>query len=173
MFIIDRIRKEDATGELKVLYKMIEKNLGFIPPHFELLATIDIQAMKQFLDYNVNMMKHEKIDKNLMPFLRLYIAQKECRNYCTTFNRELLKIQGVSLEIIEHFGEDIDLIPFEEDQKLLLKKTLKALYQSESFNKSDLEELYAAGFSDKDFYDIVDYTTGFMGKSKLIEVYHK
>jgi len=173
MFIIDTIKKEDATGELKVLYKMIEKNLGFIPPHFELLASIDIQAMRQFLDYNVYMITHEKIDKNLMPFLRLYIAQRECRNYCTTFNRELLKRQGVPSEVIEHFSEDMDLIPVKEDQKLLLKKTIKALYQSELFSKSDLEELYAEGFSNKDFYDILDYATGFSGKSKLIEAYHK
>jgi len=47
MFIVDVIKKEDARGELKLLYKMIERSLGFVPPHFELFATIDIEAMKE------------------------------------------------------------------------------------------------------------------------------
>lgn len=171
MFIIDTITKEEAKGELKLLYRMIEKQLGFIPPHFAMMATIDIEAMKEFLNYNVAMMTHEKINKALMPFLRLYIAQKECRSYCTTFNRELLLKQGVSQNVIDHFHEDLELIPLEVSQKLLLNKALKAIYHSEEFNKSDLEELYAQGFSDKDFFDIMGYATGFMGKSKMIEAY--
>ena len=51
MFIIDTIKNEDATGELKLLYKMIEKSLGFVPPHFELFATIDMKGMKEFVEY--------------------------------------------------------------------------------------------------------------------------
>lgn len=171
MFIIDTIKKEDATGELKLLYRMIEKQLGFIPPHFAMMATIDIEAMKEFLNYNVAMMTHEKIDNALMPFLRLYIAQKECRSYCTTFNRELLNKQGISQNVIDNFHEDLDLIPLDESQKLLLSKAFKAIYHSNTFNKSDLEELYAQDFSDKDFFDILGYATGFMGKSKMIEAY--
>jgi hypothetical protein len=32
MFIIDVIKKEDAKGELKLLYSMIERSLRFVPP---------------------------------------------------------------------------------------------------------------------------------------------
>ena len=171
MFIINPIKKEDATGEIKLLYRMIERQLGFIPPHFEMMATIDIESMKEFLNYNVKMMTHEKIDKSIMPFLRLYIAQKECRNYCTTFNKELLLKQGISQHRINHFHENLDLIPLDERQILLLSKVFKAIYDSEAFTKDDLEELYAQGFNDKDFFDILGYATGFMGKSKMIETY--
>ncbi|MDM5271798.1 hypothetical protein PGH07_06385 [Sulfurovum sp. zt1-1] len=173
MFIIDTIKKEDATGKLKLLYQMIEKNLGFIPPHFELMATIDIKAMKDFLDYNTYMMTHTKIDRNLMPFLRLYIAQKECRNYCIQFNTQLLQNMGVNEAIISDLENHLDNIHVEPTQKILLKKVIKALYHADKFEKKDLETLYDAGFNDKDFYDILEYATVFMGKSKLIEVYHK
>lgn len=171
MFIIKPIKKEEATGELKLLYRMIEKQLGFIPPHFEMMATIDIESMKEFLNYNIAMMTHEKINKALMPFLRLYIAEKECRSYCTTFNRELLLKQGITQNIINNFHEDLELIPLDESQILLLNKVFKAIYHSKEFNKTDLEELYALDFSNKDFFDILGYATGFMGKSKMIEVY--
>lgn len=173
MFIIDPISKANATGELKLLYRMIERQLGFVPPHFEMMATIDIEAMKRFLEYNHTMMTNPKIDKNLMPFLRLYIAQKECREYCTTFNQEMLKAQGVEQDIINNFHNDIELIPLKDAQKLLLAKVIKAIYQSKKFARDDLEELYTQGFSDKDFFDILSYASEFMGKSRMIEAYRQ
>ena len=91
MFIIEPIKKEDAKGELKLLYRIIERTLGFIPPHFELFASIDAKSMKEFLELNHFTMNHQKIDKDLLPFLRLYIATKECRNYCIGFNTQILQ----------------------------------------------------------------------------------
>ena len=38
MFIIETIPPKEATGELKLLYRKIERVLGFVPPHFELFA---------------------------------------------------------------------------------------------------------------------------------------
>ena len=60
---------------------MIKRSLGFVPPHFELFATLDLEAMKEFLANSHYMMHHQKIDKNLLPYMRLYIAKKECRSY--------------------------------------------------------------------------------------------
>lgn len=158
MFIIPVIKKEDATGEMKLLYKMIERSLGFVPAHFELFATIDLEAMKEFAAYNQKMMIHETIDKNLLPHLRLEIAQRECRNYCVAFNTAMLEK-----------GE----FEVNDKQKLLMEKVLKSLNETENFTKDDLAELYASGFSDKDFFDLLNYATGFMAKSKMIEIYLK
>jgi len=173
MFIIDPIKKEDATGELKLLYRMIERSLGFVPPHFELFATIDLKGMKEFVEYNQYIMAHEKIDKNLLPFMRLYIAKRECRSYCTNFNTNMLLNMNIDKEIIENITDDIKNIPFEDNQKLLLKKVLKALYNADEFNKDDLKELYKVGFSDKDYFDLLSYAANFMSKSKIIEAYLK
>lgn len=173
MFIIEPIKKEDATGELKLLYRMIERSLGFVPPHFELFATIDLKAMKEFVEYNQYIMAHEKIDKNLLPFMRLYIANKGCRSYCTNFNTNMLLDMGIDKQLIENITDDIENIPFEDNQKLLLTKVLKALYNADEFNQDDLKELYNAGFSDKDYFDLLSYAANFMSKSKIIEAYLK
>jgi len=158
MFIIPVIKKEDAKGELKLLYRMIERSLGFVPPHFELFATIDIEAMKEFAAYNFKMTTHENIDKNLLPHLRLTIAKRECRNYCVAFNTKML----------EQDEFDID-----KKQELLMTKILKALSETDNFSSEDLDELKELGFSDKDFFDLLNYATGFMAKSKMIEIYLK
>ena len=158
MFIVDVIKKEDARGELKLIYKMIERSLGFVPPHFELFATIDIQAMKKFAAYNQKMAIHESIDKNLLPHLRLAIAKKECRNYCVSFNTKMLETKEFEID---------------ERQKLLMSKVLKSLNETELFRRDDIEELKTVGFTDKDFFDLLNYATNFMAKSKMIEVYLK
>lgn len=173
MFIIEPIKKEDSTGELKLLYKMIEESLGFVPPHFELFATIDMQSLKEFVQYNKRFISHKKIDKNLLPYLRLYIANKECRSYCINFNSSMLLKMGVDENIVRDISSEIQNIPFDENQKALLQKVLKALYDSKVFGESDLKELYSLGFSDKDFFDLLSYASNFMANSKVIEVYLK
>ncbi len=173
MFIIEPIKKEQATGELKLLYKMIEKSLGFIPPHFELFATIDLQAMKEFVEYNQNIMMRDKIDANLLPYLRLYIATTECRSYCTNFNTKMLLAMGADKELLSNIKDEILNIPFSHKQKLLLQKVIKALYKAEKFSKEDLQELYALGFNDRDFFILLSYASNFMSKSKIIEAYLK
>ena len=152
---------------------MIENSLGFVPPHFELFATLDLKAMVEFVQYNQYIMTHKRIDKNLLPYLRLYIANKECRNYCINFNAKMLQQMQIDEKIINNIEQEIENIPFESTQKTLLLKVLKAIYEANKFSKEDLNELSELGFSDKDFFDLLSYATNFMGKSKMIEVYLK
>ncbi len=114
--------------------------------------------MKEFAAYNQKMATHENIDKNLLPHLRLAIAKRECRNYCVAFNTKILEE-----------GE----FYINEKQKLLMSKILKALSETDNFSSEDLDELKELGFSDKDFFDLLNYATGFMAKSKMIEIYLK
>nr|WP_287413398.1 hypothetical protein [Pseudodesulfovibrio sp.] len=173
MFIIDTIKPDEATGELKLLYKIIKKNLGFIPAHFELFATIDLQAMTKFLEYNKYMMNHEVIDKNILPYLRLYIAKKEFRKYCINFNTQMLLNIGSNDKIIKNLENEPQNIPFDKKQKTILLKVFKALYEAEKFNNTDLEILYKLGFKHNDFFDLLSYASNFISRSKLIDVYLK
>ncbi|CAA6827452.1 MAG: Unknown protein [uncultured Sulfurovum sp.] len=173
MFIINPIKVVNATGELKILYQKIEKTLSFVPPHFELFATIDRESLKDFIEYNLYFSKHPKIDAKILPFLRLCIAQKECRKYCVDFNTKLLMKNGVNKQILSNICLNIDKLSFDIKQKLLFSKVIYAIYNTDNFSKEDLQELYDADFSDKDFYELLSYATNFMAKSKMIEVYIK
>ena len=173
MFIIKPIKAEEATGELKLIYKKIQKTLGFVPPHFELFATIDAKSLMDFIEYNLYFKNHPNIDEDLLPYLRLCIAQKECRKYCISFNTKMLQEMGVDKAILGDICSNISKLPFNEKHKLLLTKVIYAIYNADKFSRDDLEELYSVGFSDKDFYELLGYGTNFMAKSKMIEVYLK
>ena len=173
MFIIKPIKAADATGKLKLLYRKIQKTLGFVPPHFELFATIDAESLKEFVEYNLYFAKHPKIDADILPFLRLCIAQRECRKYCINFNTNLLIANGIDKQITGDICSNIQNLPFDMQQKLLLSKVLYAIYNADKFCHNDLQELYDADFNDKDFHELLSYATNFMAKSKMIEVYMK
>ena len=173
MFIVKPIKASEATGELKLIYKKIQKTLGFIPPHFELFATIDFKSLMDFIEYNLYFKNHPSIDEALLPYLRLCIAQKECRKYCIGFNIKMLQEMGVDKVILGDICSNISKLPFNERQKLLFAKVIYAIYNADNFGSEDLKELYDAGFSDKDFYELLSYGTNFMAKSKMIEVYLK
>ncbi len=161
--------KEQASGKIKKLYGMIEQEIGFIPPHFRLFATLDPKGLQDFLIQMNYFKKHERIDEKLLPFLRLIIAQKECRDYCATFNTELLVERGVPEEIVNSLQNNVDTIPLEASQKALLSKVLQALF--DEFSIKDLQELQKLGFSQQDFYDLLNYATTFMAKSKIIDTF--
>lgn len=173
MLIIKPIYVDEATGELKLLYKKIQKILGFIPPHFELFATLDPKSLHAFIEHNLYFAKHPNIDAQLLPFLRLCIAQKECRSYCINFNTKMLLSRGVEKELLGDICNNIEKLSFESKQILLLSKVLYGIYNTQSFGEKDLKELYDVGFSDKDFYELLGYATNFMAKSKMIEIYTK
>jgi len=171
MFIIKPITVQEARGELKLLYKKIQKSLGFVPPHFELFATIDAKSLMEFIEYNLYFKNHPNIDEVVLPYLRLCIAQKEGRAYCIDFNTKMLQKMGIDSVMLKNIDAHISKLSLDERQKLLFAKVIYAIYNADEFGYNDLSELYNAGFSDKDFYELLGYATEFMAKSKMIEVY--
>lgn len=173
MFIVKTIKKDEATGKLALLYTKIEETLGFIPPHFELFGTIDADGLKDFISYNLYFTKHEKIDYKLLPFMRLYIATLEKRNYCIKFNSSLLLNMNIDNKIISNILEEFDNIKIHSNQKVLFFKVIKALYDNTNFDRNDLNKLYELDFSDKDFFDLLKYASVFLSNSKMIQAYLK
>lgn len=173
MFIIKTVPSKEAVGELKLLYRKIEKVLGFVPPHFELFATIDAKSLNDFVKYNLYFNSHPRIDAAILPILRLSIAQKECRQYCVNFNTKLLLSNGIEEELLHNIGSNLEKLPFDKEQILLLSKVLYALEYPHEFGSDDLKALRSVKFSDRDFYELLEYGANFAAKSKMIEVYLK
>ncbi len=172
MFKIDVITKERAEGELKIAYKTIEKVMGFVPPHFELFGTLDLEGLKKFTKESILLQRSDLIDARILPILRLIIAKKECRRYCTGFNTKMLE-KDFDKEFIKEPLVRLSKLPVADEQKILIQKTIKAIYDSDNFAKEDIDELYNIGFDDKEFFKILNYCVKFMANSKMIDIYLK
>ncbi len=169
MFIIEPQGHECAPKELRGVYKMIQKELGFVPPHLELFATIDKAALIEFIAYQQSMIHHPAIDAALLPFLRLYIAHKEQRTYCQVFNAKLLRSKNISETLIANIN--IEEIPVAKKQRILAQEVVTALYDTSVFTVENITKLEALGFSHNDFFDLLSYCCNFISKSKMIEIY--
>lgn len=171
MFIIGTENKENFSRELVIMLKKIEKKFGEIPPHFELLGTINPEILAETFTYIQKLLNHPNINPDLFVFIRLHVAQKESYSYCINFNSNLLKKMGYSEEIITKAKHDISTVPFEPKEKCLATMAIKALYHPDLFSKNDLEELYTYNWSDKDIYDAIDHAGFLLKNGRIISSY--
>jgi hypothetical protein len=167
MFMIE----SDPALKTKPVLKMIRKRFGSVPPHFELLATLSPKRFEHFIQELFYLTSHEKIDPDLFAFLRFYIAAHEDFDYCLTFNTKLLRAKNYSEDVLESVKEDIANLPLDEQHILLASKALKAIYDSTSFGKKDIDELQGAGWNAADIYDAIDHAAFLFRHARVINAY--
>lgn len=169
MFI--QIDNQEQSAELKEINLKIEKLFGTVPPNFELLGNIDVNILKDFLTYVFKLMNHKTINPDYFGFLRLFIANQEGFDYCIGFNTKLLQTKNYDIEVINSSKSDLAQIPFDDKHKLLAVKSIKAIFDSKNFNKSDFNELYHIGWSDKDIFDSIEHTGFMLRNGKILTAY--
>lgn len=171
MFIIDTELPEHLPKKLSVMLKMLEKTFGDIPPHFKLIATLNPKRAEDTLECLIRLMRHETIDPDLFPCIRLHVAAQEGYKYCINFNSSLLRSRGYNDEIIDRVQRNISFVPFDNNVKRLAEKSIKAIYSPSAFNKSDLAELYSLGWNISEIYDAIDHAGFLLKNGRIIKAY--
>jgi len=169
MFI--QINNNEQTVQLEKLNIKIKKLFGTVPPHLKLMGQIDVNILKDFLLYVSKLMTHKTINPDYFSFLRLYIAHQENFKYCINFNTLLLQKRNYSLEVINQTKLDLTKIPFDEKHKLLLIKSIKAIFDSKNFNQNDFNELYNIGWNDKDIFDSIEHAGFLLKNGRILTTY--
>jgi hypothetical protein len=169
MFIISSDPHPDALP----LLASFKSTFGTVPPHFELLATLNPKRFEMFVREITYLAGHERITPDFFPFLRLHIAVKEGFDYCREFNRTLLLAKGYTQEQITRIRKDLSESPFDARHRLLASKALKAIYDPERFSAEDLEELEESGWSRADSYDAIDHAAFLFKNARIIKAYSR
>ena len=168
MFIIETNNAFDES--VLKLFRLLKREMGFIPEHFKLFATLDPKGFESFMQQHLFFKRHPNMGNLLLPLLRFTLAKKERREYCINLNATLLEKAGIEtkqLREIEAYYEAL----IGKEQSTLLQTALKALYQTKSFSRDDIDDLKTYGFDHHDFYQLLNYATTFLAKTKMIEVY--
>jgi len=166
-----QINNQKQSAELKEINLKIEKLFGTVPPNFELLGNIDVNILKDFLTYVFKLMNHKTINPDYFGFLRLFIANQESFDYCIGFNTKLLQTKNYDVEVINSSKSDLAQIPFDDKHKLLAVKSIKVIFDSQNFNKSDFNELYHIGWSDKDIFDSIEHAGFMLRNGRILTAY--
>ena len=157
----------------KKLIDEVKSRFGSVPLHFEILATINPERFKIFLDEIVYLSNHKSINPDLFAFLRLYTAKKEGFAYCQSFNTKLLISKGYTKKEIEKSMIDIESIPLDDRHKALAKKAVKAIFAPQTFDNKDIEALQNLGWSHSDIYDAVDHVAYLLRHARVVHVFVK
>lgn len=169
MFIkINNVEQED---ELKVIYSQIKEQFGEVPPNFELIGSIDVNILKDFLSYSSKLSSFENINHDYFAFLRLFIASQENFKYCLKFNSKLLQSRGYEDVVIDSSKIDLAELPFCEKHKVLAIKSIKAIFDSENFNQSDFNELYKIGWKDKEIFYSIEHVGFMLRNGRILRAY--
>ena len=165
------IAPKNATGKLKETYTELETMFSSIMPHIQLHATYALEDMKCFINPMKLTRNHPEIPLIWFALMRIYVAYKDDFPYCKTLNIKMLQDLGMKDTDINRYLDNIDEAPIDKNLILLLKKSIKSIYDSHHFNQEDFEELYKVGFTDKTIYNAITYSTGFAGIARRLNTY--
>ena len=160
MFIVE----SNPNQEIQIVLRRIKQKLGFVPPHFELYATINPQRFMMFLEEINYISNHKHINPDFFIFLRYHIAKKYNFTYCYKFNEEMLKAKGYS---------EFESLPLDEKHQQLFSVVMETMETPEEFSALKIENLKELGWSDADIFDALDHGAFLFKFSKILRAYGK
>ena len=169
MFIVqeNRLQKE----RLAKIYRRVKALYGTVPPQMKFLGNIEADYLEEFLITAARTLRHPNIKSDIFAFIRLHIAFKEGYDYCKSFNTTLLLSKGYKQELLDLVVENIENIPFEQHEKVLVKFALKAIYESRDCQAEDFQRLEELGWSQKDIFDAIEHAGTIFRNGRLLTAY--
>jgi len=170
MALLKTVNPEAAEGPIKEAYDVFMKRAGMVPKPFEMMSVSPglLQIQAQVLDY---FMQHKTLSFPLMTHIRYLVAQRYDYAFCTSFNRDLLKMQGMGEDEVQAVSSDPQKAPLEDKDKAMLLFVLKAVKQPDEVTQKDVDALHEMGWTDNDIMDAVFHGTGMIAPSILMRAF--
>lgn len=161
---------ENAEGAVKEVYDVFQKTMGIIPSPMALLSASP-EAFKLGWASLQYFMKHPTLNFAILSAIRYLVAKEYDYAYCTSFNKEFLKKQGLSDDDITDMTQDPLKAPLEDRERDLLAFVIKAIKTPDAVDQSDMDGLRALGWTDSDILDAVLHGSSMIGPSILMKAF--
>jgi alkylhydroperoxidase family enzyme len=103
--------------------------------------------------------------------IRYLVAQQYDYAFCTGFNKNMLKMQGLSDEDIEQMEKDPLQAPLDDKDRAMVAFVMKAVKAPDAVEKQDLDELHEQGWTDSDILDALAHGTNMITSSILVKTF--
>jgi len=163
----------NPNKEMKILLRGIRQKLGYVPPHFELFATINPTRFKMFLEEIDYLTSHPHIQSDFFTFLRYTVASDNGFTYCINLNKAFLLAKGYTLEQLQPLEGIKKTLPLDERHQVLFDAVLRAIYEPEAFTLEVINALKIVDWTDADIFDAVDHGAFLFRFSKVLKAYTK
>jgi alkylhydroperoxidase family enzyme len=168
MALIQTVEPDKAEGQVKQIYDFMQKNVGVIPAPLQLASASPkmLDAAWQSIQYYA---QHPSLGFGLLSSIRYLVAQQYDYAFCTGFNRNLLKMQGLSDEDIAKMAQDPLQTPLDDKDRAMVAFVMKAIKTPDAVEKQDVDQLHEQGWTDSDILDALAHGTNMVGSSILMK----
>jgi len=170
MALIQTVDPDKAEGRVKEIYDFMQKNVGVIPAPLQLASASPkmLDAVWQSIQYYS---QHPSLGFGLLSSIRYLVAQQYDYTFCTGFNRNLLKMQGLSDEDIDKMEADPLQTPLDDKDRAMVAFVMKAVKTPDAVEKQDVDQLHEQGWTDSDILDALAHGTNMVASSILMKAF--
>jgi alkylhydroperoxidase family enzyme len=170
MALIQFVEPDKAEGQVKEIYDTMQKNAGVIPAPLQLASASPwmLNMVWQSIRYYS---RHPNLGFGLLSAIRYLVAQQCHFVFCTDFNKNMLKMQGLSDDDIQKMEKEPLQAPLDDKDRAMLAFVMKAVKTPEAVEKEDMDRLHALGWTDSDIMDALAHGTNMIGSSILMKTF--
>lgn len=170
MCLLKTIRPDEAEGDVKTVYDYMMERTGRLPKPVELASASPFffQTLVKTIHYYA---AHPNLSFPLLVFIRI-LSSKSCSNdICLSFNRHVLKKQGLDDTEIDNILKDPKDAGLSEKDEAILLFVLKAVNDPEAANETHISMLHKLGWTDTDIYDAVTTGVNMFALNKMMKIF--
>ena len=169
--LIETVSPAKASGDVAKVYKEISSEWQFVPNPIKLYSS-NPEMLKQRWESYKMIGRHKTVDAKLQTIIRMLVsAQHDCK-YCIGLNESML-INMFKMETskVMAMKKDPTTAPLPKKEKALLLFTLKAVHDSKTTTKKDIEALNKLGWSDAEIFFATSYAAEMVATDILINAF--
>ena len=170
MSLIQTVDPEKAEGDVKEIYDALTTNIGVIPSPME-LASASPWMMKAMWQSIQHYSQHPNLGFGLLSTIRYLVAEKYDYVFCINFNKNFLKMQGMSDEDIQKTSQDPSQAPLDDKDRAMLTFVMNAIKAPGDATQADVDHLKSLGWKDSDMLDALSHATHMIGASIMMKTF--
>ena len=170
MALIETTAPDKAEGKLAELYAQTEQMFGAVPNNVRMLG-VSPAILENQLDFAAYYMEHPKLKMHFWAMLRMVVSAQCDSPYCEALNAGLLAQMGLEPGQVDEAKANPEKAPLDDNEKALLLFVLKAVKDPHSVTASDVDELRAKGWTDRDMFDAVAHGSRVVGTNILFDTF--
>ena len=170
MALINIVEPEKAEGDVKEIYDAMQNNIGMIPFPMQ-LASASPQMMKMMWQSIQYYTQHPNLGFGLLSTIRYLVAKEYDYAFCINFNKNFLKMQGMSDDDIEKTTQDPSQAPLDDKDRAMVAFVLNSIKSPTAVTEADIAQLHDLGWEDRDILDALAHGCSMIGPSIMMKAF--
>lgn len=165
---IKLIEKDEASDEVKAIYKDIEAAFGMVPNLFKTYAHFPALLLVNWEKTKVLLMGGE-LPRELKEQIAVVVSAANSCKYCVASHSMALSMMGFSQERIDDLTKNIESPQITPRDKKILEYARKATLTPHKITDAETNELKSLGLTDSQIVEVLGVMELFTGYNKFLD----